>query len=61
MILGEEAIHAVIMMGPNAHHIEPSMLTADIGSMAVTFDISILPAERTANTGTDRSMTVRNS
>jgi hypothetical protein len=57
-ILDGEAVHAVIMMGPNARYIALSMPVAEIGSMAVTFDISILLAKHTANTETDRSMSV---
>ena len=60
-LLDEEAIRAVIMMGPNARYTEPSMLVAGLGSLAVTFDISVLLARRTANVRTDRSMTVRSS
>ena len=40
----EDAI-GIRMMGPNAHHIGPSMLAAEIGPMAVTFDIAILLAQ----------------
>jgi 23S rRNA (guanine745-N1)-methyltransferase len=48
------AVQAAIMMGPNAHHIGPSVPTADIGPMAVTFDIAILLAERRSTPGTAR-------
>jgi 23S rRNA (guanine745-N1)-methyltransferase len=61
VILDEEAIRAVIMMGPNARYIESSTLTAGLGSLAVTFDVSILLARHTANTGADRPMAVQNS
>ena len=44
VILDGVAVRAAIMMGPNAHHIAPSMLAAGIGPMAVTFDIAILLA-----------------
>jgi 23S rRNA (guanine745-N1)-methyltransferase len=40
------AARAAIMMGPNAHHIAPSMLAAEFGPMAVTFDIAILLARK---------------
>jgi 23S rRNA (guanine745-N1)-methyltransferase len=61
VILDEQAIHAVIMMGPNARYIEPSTLLAGLAPLAVTFDVSILLARHTANAGTGRSMTIRNS
>jgi hypothetical protein len=44
VVLDGAAVRAAIMMGPNAHHIAPSMLAAEIGTMAVTFDIAILLA-----------------
>ena len=44
VILDGAAVRAAIMMGPNAHHIAPSMLAAEIGPMAVTFDVAILLA-----------------
>jgi 23S rRNA (guanine745-N1)-methyltransferase len=44
VILDGVAVRAAIMMGPNAHHIAPTMLAAGIGPMAVTFDIAILLA-----------------
>jgi hypothetical protein len=42
------AVRAAIMMGPNAHHIGPAVFAADVGKMAVTFDIAIVLAERGA-------------
>jgi len=45
VVLDGAAVRAAIMMGPNAHHIAPSMLAAEIGPMAVTFDIAILLAQ----------------
>jgi hypothetical protein len=55
VILDETAIHAVIMMGPNAHYIDPSILVTDVGSIVLTFDISILLV---THMGTHRWMTV---
>jgi len=45
VVLDGAAVRAAIMMGPNAHHIAPSMLAVEIGPMAVTFDIAILLAQ----------------
>lgn len=45
VILEGAAVRAAIMMGPNAHHIEPSKLAAEMGPTAVTFDIAILLAQ----------------
>jgi len=42
--LDPAAVRAAIMMGPNAHHIAPWMLAAEIGPMAATFDVAILLA-----------------
>ena len=42
------AVRAAIMMGPNAHHIGSAVFAADVGEMAVTFDIAIVLAERGA-------------
>jgi 23S rRNA (guanine745-N1)-methyltransferase len=44
--LDAAAVRAAIMMGPNAHHIAPWKLAAEIGPTAVTFDIAILLARR---------------
>jgi 23S rRNA (guanine745-N1)-methyltransferase len=44
--LDAAAVRAAIMMGPNAHHIAPSMLAAETGPMAVAFDIAILLARK---------------
>jgi 23S rRNA (guanine745-N1)-methyltransferase len=46
VILDRAAVRAAIMMGPNAHHIAPSILAAEFGRMAVTFDIAILLARK---------------
>lgn len=46
VILDHAAVRAAIMMGPNAHHIAPSMLAAEIGPMAVTLDVAILLARK---------------
>jgi 23S rRNA (guanine745-N1)-methyltransferase len=48
--LDAAAVRAAIMMGPNAHHIAPSMLKAGIGPMAVTFDIAIMLARKEEKT-----------
>jgi 23S rRNA (guanine745-N1)-methyltransferase len=45
-ILDGAAVRAAIMMGPNVHHIAPSMLASEIGPTAVTFDITILLARK---------------
>jgi 23S rRNA (guanine745-N1)-methyltransferase len=46
VILDRAAVHAAIMMGPNAHHIAPSIPAAQIGPMEVTFDVTILLAQK---------------
>jgi hypothetical protein len=44
VILDGAAVRSAIMMGPNAHHVAPSMLAAEIAPMKVTFDVAILLA-----------------
>jgi hypothetical protein len=41
---------AVILMGPNAGHVDPSILDDGVGPdpLAVTFDINVLFARKTA-------------
>jgi 23S rRNA (guanine745-N1)-methyltransferase len=46
VILDGAAVHAAIMMDPNAHHVAPSTLAVEIGPMAVTLDVAILITRR---------------
>ncbi len=45
-VLDPTMAHAVILMGPNAHHVDPSMLDVGPNSLAVTFDINVLFARK---------------
>jgi 23S rRNA (guanine745-N1)-methyltransferase len=49
-VLDANAVRAVILMGPNARHIDPSTLDAGLGPLAVTFDINVLFARKPERT-----------
>jgi 23S rRNA (guanine745-N1)-methyltransferase len=46
-VLDPEATRAVILMGPNARHIDPASLDVGADPFAVTFDINVIFAQRT--------------
>jgi len=46
-VLDSEATRAVILMGPNARHVDPASLDVGPDPFAVTFDINVLFAQRT--------------
>jgi hypothetical protein len=39
-------MRSAVLMGPNAHHIDPSILDVELESIAVTFDIKLLFAQK---------------
>jgi 23S rRNA (guanine745-N1)-methyltransferase len=46
-VLDGEAVRGAILMGPNARHLAASVLEAEVGSLAVTFDITVLFVRKT--------------
>jgi 23S rRNA (guanine745-N1)-methyltransferase len=45
-VLDPATVRAVILMGPNAHHIDPAILDIGPDPFAVTFDINVLFAQK---------------
>jgi 23S rRNA (guanine745-N1)-methyltransferase len=48
MVLDPTTVRAAILMGPNARHIDPSILDVGTAPLAVTFDINVLLASKAA-------------
>ena len=46
-VLDPATARAVILMGPNARHVDPAILDVVPDPLAVTFDINVLFAQRT--------------
>jgi 23S rRNA (guanine745-N1)-methyltransferase len=46
VVLDRAAMRAAVLMGPNAHHIDPSILDVELESIDVTFDINLLFAQK---------------
>jgi hypothetical protein len=46
MVLDSAMVRSAVLMGPNARHVDPSILDVDAGPLAVTFDINLLFAEK---------------
>jgi hypothetical protein len=44
------AMRAAVLTGPNAHYIDPSILDVELESIAVTFDINLLFAQKPRST-----------
>jgi 23S rRNA (guanine745-N1)-methyltransferase len=47
LVFDPKAVRAAVLMGPNAHHLDPSALDTETGPLAVTFDINLLFAKKT--------------
>jgi 23S rRNA (guanine745-N1)-methyltransferase len=45
-VLDPATIRAAILMGPNARHVDPTILDAGVAPLAVTFDINLLFASK---------------
>jgi len=43
-------MRAAVLMGPNAHHLDPSILDVELESIAVTIDINLLFAQKPGST-----------
>jgi len=46
VVLDRAAMRAAVLMGPNAHHLDPSILDVELESIAVTIDINLLFAQK---------------
>jgi 23S rRNA (guanine745-N1)-methyltransferase len=46
VVLDRAAIRSAVLMGPNAYHVDPSILDVEPGPIAVTFDINLLFAQK---------------
>lgn len=50
-VLDAAATRAAILMGPNAHHVDPSIVGADFAPLTVTFDIHVIFATKPTGGG----------
>jgi 23S rRNA (guanine745-N1)-methyltransferase len=46
VVLDQAAMRSAVLMGPNAYHVDPSILDVELGPIAVTFDINLLFAQK---------------
>jgi 23S rRNA (guanine745-N1)-methyltransferase len=46
VLLDDAMLRSVVLMGPNAHHVDPPVLNAGSGSPVVTLDINVLFARK---------------
>ena len=46
MVLDSAMVRSAVLMGPNARHVDPSILNVEAGPLAVTLDINLLFAEK---------------
>jgi len=46
VVLDQAAMRSAVLMGPNAYHVDPSILDVEPGPIAVTFDITLLFAQK---------------
>jgi 23S rRNA (guanine745-N1)-methyltransferase len=46
-ILDRSMLRSAVLMGPNANHVDPLILDAELGPLVVTFDINLLFARKT--------------
>ena len=52
MVLDSAMVRSAVLMGPNARHVDPSILDVKAGPLAVTFDINLLFADAPVFTAT---------
>jgi 23S rRNA (guanine745-N1)-methyltransferase len=50
VVLDRAAMRSAVLMGPNAHHVDPAILDVELESIAVTFDINLLFAQKPGST-----------
>jgi len=46
VLLDRTMLRSAVLMGPNAHHVDPAVLDAETGPLVVTFDINLLFARK---------------
>jgi 23S rRNA (guanine745-N1)-methyltransferase len=50
VVLDRAAMRSAVLMGPNARHVDPAILDVELESIAVTFDINLLFAQKPGST-----------